>query len=78
LGEGFFQRSRQRLDLITNGHPNVIRVKFLEGISHAFLQMMAFLPEAIKRQKPSVPGSKNWLKMLLLLLPIATLRCPPP
>ncbi|KAI8070481.1 Alpha/Beta hydrolase protein [Gongronella butleri] len=24
----------------------VVRVKFLEGISHAFLQMMAFLPEA--------------------------------
>lgn len=25
---------------------NTVRVKFLEGMSHAFLQMMAFLPEA--------------------------------
>lgn len=35
----------------SNGHPNVVRVKFLEGISHAFLQMMAFLPEAHQAAK---------------------------
>ncbi|KAI8330459.1 Alpha/Beta hydrolase protein [Chlamydoabsidia padenii] len=35
-----------------NGHPNnVVRVKFLEGISHAFLQMMAILPEAHQAAK---------------------------
>ncbi|ORZ23489.1 Alpha/Beta hydrolase protein [Absidia repens] len=36
----------------SSGHPNsVVRVKFLEGISHAFLQMMAFLPEAHQAAK---------------------------
>ncbi|KAI8086082.1 Alpha/Beta hydrolase protein [Halteromyces radiatus] len=43
------------------GHPNnVVRVKFLEGISHAFLQMMAFLPEA--RQAAKTIGA--WIREL--------------
>jgi acetyl esterase/lipase len=35
-----------------------VRVKFLEGISHAFLQMMAFLPEA--HQSARIIG--DWIK----------------
>ena len=46
------RKYRQENPLDENFPPgDGVRVKFLEGISHAFLQMMAFLPEAHQAAK---------------------------
>lgn len=66
------QRRQQYLEDDPLLADNTVRVKFLEGMSHAFMQMFAFLPEAhqaartvgdwvleLAEKKPSKQGSCN-------------------